>query len=187
MAVISASSRSPEKDRIDPLPFVTMPETVAASSAAPSRTGPTAPVVPAAASVWQPPQLSTKRACPSAAGASPPSSAAGSFAAGAARRRVGPACLRRERTGLAGNAICNLVSDRAAGKARIGEGIGARDRGRAVAGAGPVNASEDTRGSAVGAEPRRQSLPNCPSRTGVTALCGSASCASPLGCVPFSA
>ena len=74
------------KAGIEPPPFVTCASTVASSGRASSRFGPTEPVAPASASVWQLPQFSVKTALP-AAGSPCRSRRAGTSAAGVGRQR----------------------------------------------------------------------------------------------------
>ena len=83
-ASISAADSEPLKAGIVPLPFSTVVLTTAALGLRLSRFGPTLPFVPAAASVWQPPQLEVKTFLPSGAAA----------AATAARGRGGGVVLR---------------------------------------------------------------------------------------------
>src|SRR3954454_24083545 len=64
---MSASDRGALKAGIAPPPFSTCFCTVAASGFSWSRSGPTCPLVPASASVWQAPQLAVKTGLPAAA------------------------------------------------------------------------------------------------------------------------
>src|SRR3954467_10590842 len=68
-ASISAPDSVPANAGIDLRPLRTADRTVAASGLSSPRFGPTLPVVPARASVWQPPQLETKIALPCGAAA----------------------------------------------------------------------------------------------------------------------
>src|SRR5436190_20115095 len=75
---MSAADSRPANAGMTPRPLFTTPATVAASSPALSRFGPTAPVEPAALNVWQPPHpASAKTFAPDAAGALPAALAAG--------------------------------------------------------------------------------------------------------------
>src|SRR3954470_19732306 len=71
-ASISAADSESLKAGIVPLPFSTVVLTTAALGLRLSRFGPTLPFVPAAASVWQPPQLEVKIFLPSGAAPPPP-------------------------------------------------------------------------------------------------------------------
>src|SRR3954451_24317112 len=68
-ALICASLNRPLNEGITPAPLVTSDVTVATSTPAPSSLGPTLPLVPAADSVWQEPQLSVNTCLPSGAAA----------------------------------------------------------------------------------------------------------------------
>src|SRR3954454_13771756 len=89
-ASISAADSESLKAGIVPLPFSTVVLTTAALGLRLSRFGPTLPFVPAAASVWQPPQLEVKTFLPSGAAPPPPPPAAAAGLTAFAPINVGP-------------------------------------------------------------------------------------------------